>query len=185
MNCTSCNKGSLKPSFIDGVFRAHTCSHCKGDWILIENYVAWKEKNPNYEFADNVSFAIEDAEETKKALICPMSGQLMQKIKLSANNDHRLDYSVSVGGIWLDNGEWELLKSEGLAGSLNRVVTRQWQNQIRQDSAKQTFTELYQERFGSETYLKIKEVREWLDNQPKKSDLRNYLLAEDPYSADR
>jgi len=185
MNCPSCHNGFLRPNFIDGVFRAHTCGSCGGDWILIENYVTWKEKNPDYQFADNINFGLEDAEETKNAMICPMSGKLMQKIRVSANHNHRIDYSASVGGIWLDSGEWELLKSEGLAGSLNSVVTRHWQDQVRQDSAKQTFSELYQQRFDQETYSKIKEMREWLKDHPQKADLRNYLLADDPYSAEK
>ncbi len=50
MKCTSCKQGELDPSFIEGQFRAHTCSNCGGNWVLIEDYVAWKERNPQYSF---------------------------------------------------------------------------------------------------------------------------------------
>ncbi|MGL6313957.1 zf-TFIIB domain-containing protein [Vibrio sp. WXL103] len=184
MNCTSCKNGLLIPSFIEGQFRAHTCNSCGGNWILIEDFVAWKERNGDYHFAEDISFG-EDASDTKKALMCPASGVIMRKFRVSASNDHRVDYSAAVGGIWLDHGEWELLKAEGLAGSLNLLVTQHWQDQIRETGAKQNFADIYQNKFGEETYTKIKEIRSWLNYHPQKADLRAYVLAEDPYSAER
>ncbi len=182
MKCTSCKKGILSPSFIDGLFRAHTCTECAGNWILIEDYVTWKERNSEHQFSAEVSC---EAEETTTALLCPMTGTIMRKFRLAAKNSHRIDYSSSVGGVWLDKGEWELLKQEGLAGSLNAVLTAHWQNNIRADSAKDTFTAIYQDKFGQEAYSKVHEFREWLNSHPCKADLRAYLLAEDPYSAEK
>ena len=184
MKCTSCSHGVLKPGFIEGQFRAHTCSSCQGNWILIEDFVAWRERHPDYQFAEHITLDTE-AGETKTALLCPSSGAIMRKFRISATNAHRVDYSAAVGGIWLDAGEWELLKAEGLAGSLNAVVTRQWQNRIREQSTQQNFSDIYRDKFGAETYDKIKALREWLHSQPQKADLRAYLLAEDPYAADR
>ncbi|MCK4841611.1 MAG: zf-TFIIB domain-containing protein [Methylococcales bacterium] len=180
MKCTSCNKGILSPSFIDGLFRAHTCTECGGNWVLIEDYLIWKERNPEFEFSDEVTCEAEDSTTT---LLCPVTGTVMRKFRLAAKNSHRLDYSSSVGGVWLDKGEWELLKKEGLAGSLNAVLTEYWQNNIRLDSAKDSFEAIYKDKFGLQTYGKAREFREWLNNQPCKADLRAYILADDPYSA--
>jgi len=182
MKCTSCKIGELKPSFIDGQFRAHTCSNCQGNWILIEDYVSWKERNPEFTFDSDISCEVE---ETKTALLCPITGTIMRKMRLSANSTHRIDYSVSVGGVWLDKGEWELLKQEGLAGALNTVLTVHWQKNIQLDSAKENFAEIYQDKFGEEAYGKVRKFREWLNNQPCKADLRAYILAEHPYSAEK
>lgn len=186
MRCTSCSDGVLKPSFIDELFRAHTCSSCGGNWILIQDYLAWKERNPEHDFSEKLTASDgSGVTESKQAMLCPASGVLMQKFQICAGNEHRLDYSAAVGGLWLDRGEWELLKAEGLAGSLNAVVTQQWQKKIRQDSAKGNFAELYRQKFGEDLYSKVKEVREWLQSQEQKADIRAYLLAEDPYSAER
>lgn len=138
MKCTACNKGILSPSFIDGLFRAHTCTECGGDWILIEDYVTWQERNPEFQFSTDVICEVEDS---ATALLCPVTGTIMRKFRLTAKSSHRIDYSSSVGGVWLDKGEWELLKQEGLAGSLNAVLTAHWQNNIRLDSAKENFAE--------------------------------------------
>ena len=182
MKCTSCKLGELNPSFIEGQFRAHTCSNCNGNWILIEDYVAWKERNPQFSFDEDLQCEID---ETKQAILCPVTGTIMRKLRLSTNTEHRIDYSASVGGVWLDKGEWELLKNENLAGSLNAVLTAHWQRNIRINSTKENFAEIYQDKFGEETYQKLKEFRNWLENQEHKSDLRAYLLAEDPYSAEK
>ena len=185
MKCTSCKQGTLTPTFLEGQFRSHKCDNCEGDWILIEDYVAWKERNPNYKFADSISFEEGEAEDSKRALFCPVSGTMMSKHKLSASNDHRLDYSNAVGGIWLDRGEWELLKAEGLAGSLNSVVTQSWQKKLREQTAKEHFEDIYEAKFGQENYAKIKAFREWLNSQKDKADMRAYVVAQDPYSAKR
>ncbi len=184
MKCSSCKKGSLVAGLIEGQLKVHTCSHCKGNWILVENFVEWKRHNPEHQFSNQDRFE-QDLSDTKKALLCPVSGTLMRKFRMSSKHEHRLDYSTAVGGIWLDQGEWELLKSEGLADSLNTLVTQQWQNQIREQKSKKNFSSIYTEKMGAESYAKVKEFRLWLEKQPNKADLRAYLFAEDPYSAEQ
>ena len=184
MQCTQCKQGQLIPSFLDDLFRAHTCNHCGGNWIMIEDFVSWKERNQAYEF-ELVSDVSEDTSDTKKALLCPVTGGIMRKFKIAASTDHRVDYSAQVGGIWLDKGEWELLKAEGVAGALNNVVTQQWQKKIREENTASHFAEIYAAKFGETTYKEVKALREWLNAQPNKADLRAYLLAEDPYSTER
>lgn len=182
MRCTSCKQGELTPTFIEGQFRAHICSNCQGYWILIEDYVAWKERNPQFTFSDDLHCELDD---TKQAILCPITGTIMRKLRLSTSTEHRVDYSASVGGVWLDKGEWELLKNEGLAGSLNAVLTAHWQRNIRINNTKENFSEIYQDKFGEDAYKKVKELREWLYQQSNKADLRAYLLAEDPYSTEK
>jgi len=60
MKCTSCKQGRLLPSLLEGEFRAHTCSNCSGHWILIEDYVSWKERNPQYSFKENIHYELDD-----------------------------------------------------------------------------------------------------------------------------
>jgi len=182
MKCTRCKKGVLSPHFIDKLFRAHTCTECGSNWILIEDYVVWKERNPAFHFSVE---AVCEIDESTTALLCPVTGTIMQKFRLTSKRSHRLDYSSSVGGVWLDKGEWELLKQEGLGGSLNAVLTAHWQKNIRLDSAKDNFVAIYEDKFGQESYSKVHDFREWLNSHPCKADLRSYLLAEDPYSAEK
>ncbi|WP_444929226.1 hypothetical protein ACJJIF_15455 [Microbulbifer sp. SSSA002] len=184
--CTSCKEGLLKPGLIDELFRGYTCSSCEGNWILVEDFLAWKNKNPDFHFPDEQeSLSHREVEETKQAILCPVSGAIMQKIRIMAGSEQRIDYSTVVGGIWLDKGEWELLKAEGLAGSLNSLVTHEWQKRIRESKAQENFSEMYRVKFGDELYDKVKEIRKWLYSGEQKSDILAYLNAEDPYSAER
>ncbi|MGP4844052.1 zf-TFIIB domain-containing protein [Marinobacter sp. 1Y8] len=182
MKCTSCKQGELTPAFLEAQLRSHVCSNCEGDWLLVEDYVAWKEGNPEFTMALHAGFEIED---TKHALICPLTDTIMQKFHVSHDSDHKLDYSPQVGGIWMDKGEWTYLKLANLAGSLNKIFTDHWQQSIRAQSAKETFREIYHEKFGADDYQKAREVREWLQRHENKADLRAYILAADPYSAVR
>ncbi len=181
MKCTACNQGRLVPSFLEAQFRCHSCDHCGGHWILIEDYVAWRERHPDYPFSDTL---VESADQdTSRALVCPVTGTLMSKFRIQSNSPRKLDYSTRVGGIWLDKGDWDLLKAEGLAGCLNVLLTEPWQQKIRADQTRATFTNLYKQRFGEADYAKARDIRDWLLDHPLKAELRSYLLAKDPYSA--
>jgi len=65
------------------------------------------------------------------------------------------------------------------------LLTPHWQKNIRINNTKDNFTEIYKDKFGEVPYEKIKKLREWLYQQPNKADLRAYLLAENPYSAEK
>lgn len=184
MKCPSCKVGELEPAFIDELFRSHKCDHCHGDWILIEDFVAWKERHPEVSLQPDLDCE-EAPQDSKKAMLCPLSGTIMRRFKFSAASEHRIDYSAAMGAVWLDKGEWQLLKKEGLAGSLNAIVTQAWQRNLSLETTAKNLSAVYQSKFGDQTYSKVKEIREWLQSQPNKSDLRAYLLSEDPYSTIR
>jgi Zn-finger nucleic acid-binding protein len=182
MKCTYCKQGRLLPTFIEGQFRAHQCDQCEGQWLYIEDFVTWQETNPDFEFKSEDHYEVDD---TKQALLCPVTGTLMQKFRYSKDTAHKLDYSASVGGVWLDKGEWAYLKEFGIAGCINKIFTEQWQKQLREGHAQATFADLYRSKFGSEDYEKAKAIRSWLIDHPAKAELRAYLMAQDPYSTDR
>lgn len=182
MKCTSCQKGNLVLGFIDNLFKARTCDNCGGNWILIEDFLLWRNHSSEYQASEDFHCK-EDALESVKALFCPVTGALMTKFRISAKTDHKVDYSVRVGGVWLDKGEWELLKQGGIAESLNALVTKPWQNKIQAEATALGFSKIYEDRFGAESYHKVKEIREWLQSQEKEAALKAYISAGNPYSA--
>ncbi len=184
MQCTACNEGKLEKSKIDDLFDAHTCSHCGGHWILIKDFLAWKENNPDFHFDEALDYE-QEAVDSVRALFCPVSGVIMSKFKVSSQNGYRIDYSASVGGVWLDKGEWDMLKKDGVAQSLNSIATNAWQHKLRMEEAAKNFSDIYKAKFGEENYLKLKEIREWLIIQPQSIGMKNYLVAVDPYSAEK
>jgi Zn-finger nucleic acid-binding protein len=183
MKCTSCKQGLLAPAHLDDLLPTHTCTHCGGNWIYLQDYLRWLGRNGEISPADT-DYQVE-AQETKQAMLCPKTGRLMLKYRISKNTAHKLDLSPEVNGIWLDKGEWELLKQEGLATRLNAVFTDPWQQNIRTQKTKDVLEALYSNEFGDEGYQKIKDIRKWLNTQPNKEQFLAYLLTEDPYSTDK
>ena len=179
MKCTSCKQGNLIPAYLDYLFPCHTCSHCGGSLVMLSDYLRWLEDNENPDFIKS-SEAVVEAEETTSAMVCPKSKVLMLKYKISQHNDHRLDLSPAINAVWMDKGEWDLLKQEGLAGKLNEIFTDSWQRGIREAKASETLDMLYEKKFGA-NYDKVKEFKAVLDAMGNKSEVIAYLISDDPY----
>jgi len=187
MKCSSCGIGTLAPSYLEGLFACHTCDNCGGNLILLEDFLRWHEQHPDTQLLADA--AVEEvAQETSKAMICPKTGGLMTKYKISADTEHRLDLSPTINAVWLDKGEWDLLKSKGLAHKLNNIFTDHWQHKITANAASEVLSGLYQRRFGDQ-YDEIKHFRARLiemgdspDCEISKSEVIAYLLADDPYA---
>lgn len=191
MKCTSCKIGRLQPGYLDNLFPAHTCDHCGGHYVMLDDYLKWLEHtddeiiNQAQANSHELELVQEQATETKRALICPMHGNIMLKYRISKDTSHRIDINPATNGIWLDKGEWALIKSHGLAGCLNKIFTAPWQKDIKEQSAAEVLAGNYLEQFGEQDYQKIKEIRKWLDGNPKRNLLVAYLAAKEPYSAIR
>lgn len=182
MHCTSCQQGTLVKSELDGALPCHQCDHCGGHWINLVDYLTWQQQNPKYQFDENwlLDYEVQD---TKKSILCPVTGAIMVKYRISTQTEHRLDLSSRVNCIWLDKGEWELLKQEGLAGQLNHIFTDPWQRKIRVQATEVALKQMYQDKFGLELYQKVHDIKQWLDQQPNKAELLSYLSASNPYKA--
>ena len=181
MKCTSCKEGTLTPAYLDDLFPCHTCSHCGGNLIYLNDYLRWLENNTNPEFTADLDTAV-SAEETAKAIVCPKTGSIMLKYRISKDTEHKLDLSPAINAIWLDKGEWELLKQQGLAGKLNEIFTDTWQRKIREAKTADVMTAMYEKEFG-DNYEAIKTFKALLENMNNKSDVIAYLVSDDPYKA--
>lgn len=111
MQCPSCHAGTLKPGTLEPNLPCSQCDACGGALLALVTYLHWSANvspSPNTE-----PFAM-DASDTKQALLCPKCSRLMVKYRITQAEDHRLDYCFGCEEVWLDAGEWEVLKSLGL-----------------------------------------------------------------------
>lgn len=189
MKCTVCSDGRLEASYLEPLLPCHTCSNCGGSLLRMMDYFRWQSDSADSSSSDEASHSLANpsvnpvvdvAEETRKAVICPKSGVLMTKYRISAETDNRLDYSAASNAVWIDKGEWALLKANGLATRLNNVFTSHWQHEIRAQESSEVMEELYKRRFG-EHYTALKAFREVLDSMEDRNEALAYLMAEDPY----
>ena len=180
MKCTSCRQGTLSPSYLDLGLPCHTCDHCGGNFVHLEAYLTWLDSKPAIEDVAQPDVIDVQAEDSSKALLCPQTGSIMLKYKISQQSEHRLDLSPTINAIWLDKGEWELIKAKGLATQLNAVFTDTWQRKIREAKTEDVLRALYAEKFGA-AYPAIQNFRELISDMPNKAEVVAYLIADEPY----
>lgn len=181
MKCTSCHQGILQPAYLDDLFPCHTCTNCGGNFILLNAYLSWLESHPEVNFVSNCEAEV-DADDNRKVMLCPKTGSIMLKYRISKDTEHRLDLSPSINAIWMDRGEWELIKKEGIAGQLNSVFTDTWQRKIREARTEDVLRAMYEREFG-ENYAQIQAFKELLSEMPNKAEVIAYLVSDNPYRA--
>ena len=135
----------------------------------------WQKLNPEQELQSEA--LVEVVEETSKAMICPLSGTIMTKYRIAANTEHRLDLSPSINAVWLDKGEWDLLKEKGLANKINNIFTSHWQHSIHEEETSDLVNELYKKKFG-EHYEEIKAFKKTINKIKNPREVVAYLLAD-------
>ena len=143
---------------------------------MLGDYLRWQDNNPEVDLNTNPPVEVE-IDETSKAMLCPKTGGLMTKYRISKDTDHRLDLSPTINAIWLDKGEWGLLKANGLAGRLNNIFTNHWQREIIAVETSEALDELYARKFG-EHYEKVKEFKKVITEMNNRSEVIAYLLSD-------
>jgi len=146
MKCTSCGQATLNAAYLEPQLPCYSCDNCGGNLLMLSDFLRWKAGNPDVE--STRCDAEVQAQETSKAMVCPKSGTIMTKYRISSDTDHRLDLSPSINAVWMDGGEWLLLKGKGLAGSLEAIFTDHWQRDVRADESADIMSEIYQRKFG-------------------------------------
>jgi Zn-finger nucleic acid-binding protein len=182
----------MVPREIEPGLPAWECPKSGGFWIPLSSYLAWRERHP--ETTPPVSAAGEPAlqdDAPNRALICPESGRLLLRYRVGHGLPFHIDYSPATGGIWLDKGEWEALKSRGLHLALQLIFTPLYQRQLRSaeyaakvealrklrsEEQVQSIEEIFREKIGTTDFAKVRQFGAWLVRHPKRQEICSYLL---------
>ena len=169
------------PVDLDDDLKAAACDACGGHWVSHQNYSNWLKKQgetlPEKPFSE-FEFDVEDVKEAK---ICTDCNKILLKYKVGHGLDFYLDHCPGCGGMWLDKNEWNALQSRNLHDEIHQIFSTSWQSQIRGDELKEKLDQAYSNRFGAESYAKVKEIRDWLQNSPQKKAILAFLADEDPF----
>lgn len=154
------------------------CPKSGGLWIPLQSYTAWHENHPSRQSDPSATskapVVADDA--GRRVLICPESGRLLLRYRVGHGLPFHIDRSPVTGGIWLDRGEWEALKSKGLHTSLHLIFTAAYQRQVRSTEYDQSLNDTFRDRIGPEDFLKACDFVAWLCNHPKRRDICCFLL---------
>lgn len=183
MNCPRCKDTALSIAMLEDKLPYHTCGHCEGGLLSLTIYREWIERYPSIVSAVSVSQDKVQVQDTKRATLCPRCHRIMLRYKCAADSEHGLNFCAGCDEIWLDGNEWEFLKQKNLHDKVPGIFTEPWQRRLRNESSRKRFEQLYLSKLGAEEYDKVRRVKEWLDQHPKRSAVLAYLNDEYPYRA--
>ncbi len=155
--------------------RVFECPVSKGIWIPLDAYLNWQQNGgkanplPSGEPPPSVD------DSGRRALLCPESGRLLLRYRVSHDLPFQIDRSPFTGGAWLDKGEWEVLKSRALHNQMHLIFTSQYQARIRAAEFARTLEDTFRKRIGAEDFIRVQEIREWMSSHPQKRDILCYL----------
>jgi len=183
MACPACN-GAFKKHKLDELLMGESCIECKGVRFTLSDYLHYLSRTSAVNDTIDQPADFELDNESKKALACSC-GQIMSKYKIIHNSDRRVDSCNACQSIWLDNGEWEFLKSHNLHRVVNKIFTQAYQRNIRLQVTRDVLQNNYEQLLGADDYQRIQEVRSWIEENKNKAVLKAYINANDPYSAEK
>ena len=178
MNSSAVSNTPMQSREIEPGLLVYECPVSGGLWIPLQPYLTWKEQQPDAPIpsAANEPTSAPTEESKPRALICPESGKLLLRYRVGHGLPFHIDRSPATGGVWLDKGEWEALKSKGLHTSLHLICTAGYQRTIRTTEYSETLTETFRDRIGPADFAKVTAFAEWLAQHPKGRDICCYLM---------
>ena len=157
---------TLQPKEIEPGLSAYECPKSGGVWIPLQSFLAWKETHPDAEPHPEGYAPVAD-DSKQRALLCPESGRVLIRYRVGHGLHFHVDRSPETGGMWLDKGEWEALKSKGLHTQLNLVFTASYQRHVREEAYEESLERAFRERIGADDYEKIAGFRSWIATHPE------------------
>lgn len=168
---------TLQPHEIEPGLNAYVCPASGGVWIPLQGYLTWRESTGGTVKPLPAGYKPAPVDDTnRRALFCPESGCLLSRYQVGHSLHFRIDRSPVTGGVWLDKGEWEALKSKGLHTELPHIFTAPYQKQIRSEGFAETVQQSFRDRIGAADFDKAAEFKKWLDAHPKRRDIRAFLM---------
>ncbi len=176
MDCPKCKTVHLRATKLEQGLSAMGCSNCGGAVISLLYYRDWLERSAV--IVDEDAFKpseMLEVDESHSALTCPKCKKIMSKYKVSGDSNNRLDLCASCDEVWLDGGEWELLKSLELSRDMPKVFTEEWQRKLRKQALEEVREQRLLKVVEQNEIEEIKRVREWLNKHPAKQEIMFFL----------
>lgn len=180
MKCPVCKRNTLKPVTLEADLAALGCEKCGGHWLSSEAYWHWLEQQDEVkpEPQPDVAFQVNDNEQAK---LCPTCGRILIKYKVGHGVNFSLDQCSTCNGVWLDQHEWQALKTRHLHAEIHCMFSKSWQQKVLAEELRDNLDRMYEQRFGAEDYAELQRLRCWLAQHPQRAALLAYLSDEDPY----
>ncbi len=174
MQCPVCVTKRIYARVLEPDLSVSACETCEGIWISHANYMIWRvgQSGDVPEHAPKTTLQVEDV---SKAKMCPQCNRLLLRYQVGHGTSVVVDHCGACGGMWLDRGEWAVMKEHGLHDNLFHVLTAAWQSDIRHAAMRAKVDKIYEARLGAETFAKVKGFRDWMEGRTEKALIANYI----------
>lgn len=167
--CPKHQEFNLEKSMLAGEIPTHCCPHCYGHWINSQDYENWQcqkgRQLPSLDQGlDNIDLEREISVDDKKAGLCPECQCYLNRAKVPIKTPFFVESCASCNGIWLDNGEWEILTQLGLELGIKNLFLRGWQANFREIQKAQHERDILIQKLGTELAEKLFELADLLEN---------------------
>lgn len=173
MNCPSCDSSrTLQVETVSSGLRCRECPECHGRWLRSDDYWRWRSRDPEPGVSPTESPSGEDGTGLRW---CPEDGYLLARFHVGPPHGFSIEQCRTCSGVWFDRGEWEALLEGGLVLRLNHILSEEWQDELRAQRRASLEEEQWERQLGRESLQRIREIKEWLDSHPKRSELYAFL----------
>lgn len=163
----------------NGELKARTCPKCRGTWIRSADYWKWRAHHPEEPSAPSAEEQLPTAPEGAGIRRCPDCNYVLAKARVGHGIRFTVERCRNCEGAWLDGGEWEALKARRLHDDLHQIFDDVWQRAIKREEQERSTEDSFRRRLGDDVFTKARDVRTWLDDHPKRSEIFAYLQLPD------
>ncbi len=170
----------LVKSELDIGLTSWRCPSSGGHWVPAPSYWQWHSqlppqlKEPQERRMEKITAPDFESQLSRPALICPESNCLLVRYKVGGLGIF-IDRSPISGGIWLDAGEWSLLKENSIHASLHEIFTSSYQKRVLKEEAREALMHKFYTDLGEEIAEELVNLSEWLKGHPKRRRIIAWL----------
>ena len=173
-NDTILHRVELEPGL-----EAWQCPKSKGVWIPLQSYTTWHERHRDRIHPLPEDYVpVADPKADQRALICPESGCVLIRHRVGRGLNFHIERSPKTGGIWLESGEWDALKSKDLHEEMHHIFGAPYQRKLRNDESRVQLKKLFAQRIGPADFVRVNEFKHWLYQHGRHREIIAYLLDE-------
>lgn len=175
MRCPCCEPSvELRKQALESALSVYLCERCGGTWVRAVDYWRWRAEHKGGESAGGGSGHIMPAD-SEGLKLCPEDGHILGRYRVAHGVEFALDHCAACEGVWLDRYEWYALRELGLHQHLPEIFSEEWQREVRSEERREVEQGQWVRQLGEEDFARIREVRQWIDTHPRRSELYAFL----------
>ncbi len=176
MDCPICrNDTELK--VIESGLEGTECER-HGIWIPALHYWKWiATQNITYPPEINDGEFEAGETDTKSGKVCSDCGKVLRRYAVGHGVGFHVDQCPNCTSIWLDSGEWEILKEKNLHSAIHFMFSEPWQNRVKKDKVQDHFESQYRTRLGDSLFEEVHAFKKMIIDHEDCSLILTYLRA--------